>query len=204
MLLLLPPTWFRAYHLEHHRFTQDGRRDPELAAGPVDSWPSYLWRLTGIPYWRDAVANLLRHAAGRTPEPYITPALRRRTVREARLFLAGYVLIAAGALALGSGAPLTYWVIPALLGQPVLRFYLMAEHGGCPLVPEMLRNSRTTRSLAPVRWLAWNMPYHGEHHAFPAVPFHALPAAHRLVREVEAKRATGYLAAHREILAGLR
>jgi fatty acid desaturase len=43
----------------------------------------------------------------------------------------------------------------------------------------MLRNSRTTRSTALVRRLAWNMPYHAEHHAFPAVPFHRLPEVNR-------------------------
>jgi fatty acid desaturase len=68
----------------------------------------------------------------------------------------------------------------------------------------MLENSRTTRSLAAIRRLAWNMPYHAEHHACPALPFHALPAAHRLLRGRIAVQATGYIAVNREILAGLR
>ena len=67
----------------------------------------------------------------------------------------------------------------------------------------MLENSRTTRTLAPIRRLAWNMPYHAEHHACPALPFHALPAAHRLLRSRIAVQARGYVAVHREILAGL-
>ena len=68
----------------------------------------------------------------------------------------------------------------------------------------MLENSRTTRSLAPIRRLAWNMPYHGEHHAYPALPFHALPAAHRVLKMRIAVQASGYVAVHREIVAGLR
>jgi fatty acid desaturase len=68
----------------------------------------------------------------------------------------------------------------------------------------MFENSRTTRSLAPIRRLAWNMPYHAEHHACPALPFHTLPAAHRLLRSRIAVQAPGYVAVHREILAGLR
>jgi fatty acid desaturase len=68
----------------------------------------------------------------------------------------------------------------------------------------MLRNSRTTRSNWPVRRLAWNMPYHAEHHAYPALPFHALPAAHaRLAKRIETQ-ATGYGAAHRDILMQIR
>ncbi len=42
-----------------------------------------------------------------------------------------------------------------------------------------------TRSFDPgpvVRWLLWNMPYHAEHHAYPAIPFHALPELHRAMR----------------------
>ena len=33
-VLLLPPRRFRAFHLEHHRWTQDSERDPELAVPP--------------------------------------------------------------------------------------------------------------------------------------------------------------------------
>jgi fatty acid desaturase len=67
----------------------------------------------------------------------------------------------------------------------------------------MLENSRTTRSLAPIRRLAWNMPYHAEHHAYPALPFHALPAAHDVLKASVAVQAPGYVAVHREIVAGL-
>ena len=33
-----------------------------------------------------------------------------------------------------------------------------------------------------VRFLAWNMPYHAEHHLFPNIAFHNLPEAHRHLR----------------------
>ena len=102
---------------------------------------------------------------------------RRRTtlpgIREARAHLLAYLLGAVLSVGLQSTAVLTYWLIPVLLGQPVLRFYLLAEHTGCPLVPDMLRNSRTTLTSTVVRFLAWNMPYHAEHHACMALPFHA-------------------------------
>jgi fatty acid desaturase len=68
----------------------------------------------------------------------------------------------------------------------------------------MLENSRTTRSLAPLRRLAWNMPYHAEHHAYPALPFHALPAVHQVLRSSIRVQAPGYVAVQREILAELR
>ncbi len=73
-------------------------------------------------------------------------------------------------------------MLPLRLGAPALRGYLLAEHGRCPHVADMLQNSRTTPTNRLVRWLAWNMPYHSEHHAYPAVPFHKLPLMHAMMR----------------------
>jgi fatty acid desaturase len=202
--LMLPPAYFRAFHFAHHRHTQDPARDPELAAPKPRTPGEYLWHVSGLPYWRERLLTTLRHTRGRVAEPFIAPRQRPAIVREARLLLGLYLLAALAAIALTSFAPLYLWVGPALLGQPFLRLYLLAEHTGCPLVPSMLENSRTTRSLAPIRRLAWNMPYHAEHHAYPALPFHALPAAHRLLKSRIAVQAPGYIAVHREIVAGLR
>ena len=203
-LLMLPPAYFRAFHFAHHRHTQDPARDPELAAPKPRTLADYLWHVSGLPYWRERFVTTWRHACARVDEPFIGARHRSAIVREARLLLGLYLLAAVGSIALSSAALLYLWVGPALLGQPFLRLYLLAEHTGCPLVASMLENSRTTRSLAPIRRLAWNMPYHAEHHACPALPFHALPAAHRLLRARIAVQAPGYVAVQRAILAGLR
>jgi fatty acid desaturase len=203
VVLILPPTYFRAFHFAHHRFTQDPARDPELASPKPATLRAYLWHLTGLPYWSERIATTIRHARGRVEEPFVSVTLRPHLMREARLLLAIYGLIALASLALASPAALLLWVAPALLGQPFLRAYLLAEHTGCPLVPDMLRNSRTTHSLALVRRLAWNMPYHAEHHAHPAIPFHALPQAHALLAERIENQAPGYVAVNREIVARL-
>ena len=204
-VMLLPPVYFRAFHFAHHRHTQDPARDPELALLQPDDLGRYLLRVTGLPYWRERIATLLRHAlTGRIAQPFVTARLAPAVVREARLLLLSYASIAAASVALQSWAALLYWVVPVVLGQPALRLYLLAEHTGCPFVPDMLENSRTTRSNRLVRRLAWNMPYHAEHHAYPALPFHALPAAHGLLANRIAVQASGYGAAHRDILAQIR
>jgi fatty acid desaturase len=203
-LLLLPPDYFRAFHFAHHRHTQDPAHDPELASAKPGTLGAYLWHVSGLPYWRERIVTTIRHASGHVDEPFIAVRQRPGIVREARLVLAIYLLAALASVALASPALLYLWVGPALLGQPLLRLYLLAEHTGCPLVANMLENSRTTRSLAPLRRLAWNMPYHAEHHAYPALPFHALPAAHRVLRASIAIQAPGYVAVQREILAALR
>ena len=198
-LLLLPAGYFRAFHLQHHRFTQDPARDPELAGPPLSSRGGYLRHISGLPYWGERITTLCRHALGRVEEEFIAARQRPAIVREARLHLAAYGLAAAASLATGGGLLLLLWVIPALLGQPALRLYLLAEHSGCPRVPDMLANSRTTLTNPLLAALCWNMNRHTAHHAYPAVPFHALPAADRLLAPAISVRTQGYLAVQREI-----
>jgi fatty acid desaturase len=76
---------------------------------------------------------------------------------------------------------------------------LLAEHTGCPLVADMLENSRTTHTNRLVKTLAWNMPYHAEHHAYAAIPFHALPRLHEALKESIVHQSCGYLAVHRDV-----
>jgi fatty acid desaturase len=67
------------------------------------------------------------------------------------------------------------------MGQPLLRAYLLVEHTGCTHDRNGLTNTRTTLTAWPVRLLMWNMPFHAEHHMYPSIPFHRLPAAHAAI-----------------------
>ncbi|UWQ52402.1 fatty acid desaturase [Leisingera caerulea] len=187
----LPFTWFRYFHLAHHKYTNDPDRDPELEHGPrpatMAQWLGYL---SGWGYWRGMAATLWRNAFGTIEAPYL-PRRRHADMRlEARLLL----LIYAAALLTLLASPLVLWlwILPLLIGQPVLRAYLLAEHGLCPAVANMLENSRTTFTNRIVRFVAWNMPYHAEHHAFPNVPFHQLPALHGIARDYLKSTSDGY------------
>ena len=50
------------------------------------------------------------------------------------------------------------------------------------------------------RFVYWNMNYHVEHHMFPMVPYHALPAAARGDEGRLPAAYTGLWAAYREIV----
>ncbi len=195
--LLLPPNYFRAFHLAHHAHTQDPERDPELATAKPTTWGQALLYHSGLPYWRAQILGLVQAARGKLQANFITsrsvPVIRR----EARIVLLVYALLLLGSLLLQTTVLLWLWVLPALVGQPLLRAYLLAEHWDCPLVSDMRRNTRTTLTNAPVRFLAWNMPYHAEHHAYPSVPFHALPALHRRIAPELTVVAPGYLSVQR-------
>lgn len=196
LVLFLPSQYFRDFHFAHHRHTQEPGGDPELARPKPGTLGEYLLVLSGVPYWNEQAQLFARLAAGRVEEPFIPERRRKTVVREARILLCLYAVIVLASFDLGSTAAFDYWLLPLLLGQPALRAFLMAEHSGCPLVPDMLQNSRTTKSNPLLRWLVWNMNYHAEHHAYPALPFHALPRAHGLIRDRIAVRARGYLAVH--------
>ena len=200
--LILPPGYFREFHFAHHRHTQDPALDPELASAKPASLGAYLWLITGIPYWRERITTTLRHGFGRVDEAFIAERKRPAIKMEARLYLLIYAAAIAASVAGESPAIALYWLAPALLGQPALRLFLNAEHGNCPRVKDMLKNSRTTRSNAFVRWFAWNMPYHAEHHAYPGLPFHALPAAHQHLAPAIEIKAGSYLAVNWGLLRG--
>jgi fatty acid desaturase len=204
LVLMLPPFYFRRFHFDHHRYTQDPAGDPELSAAKPATRAQYLWQASGLPYWADRLATTLGHAGGRVrPAGFLPLPVHGRVIREARLLWAVYLGLGAASLAAGSTVAVWYWLVPAVLGQPLLRLFLMAEHGGCPRLADGRVNTRTTPSNAVVRFLAWNMPYHAEHHLYPAVPFHQLPRLHALVADKLAITAPGYVAVHRLFLARL-
>ena len=203
LLIVLPPEWFRLFHFEHHRHTQDPARDPELAAPKPETLSQYLIHLSGLPVWREHLGTLVRNARGRCGDRFVPERSRAKVRDEARIMLVAYALLLGVSLGLGSALLLFVWLLPVLLGQPFLRLYLLAEHGRCPAVANMFENSRTTHTNRLVRALAWNMPFHAEHHAFPAVPFHQLPRFHALVRPHLQVTERGYLRFHRQTLAEL-
>ncbi len=194
-LLLLPPTWFRHFHLNHHRFTNDPARDPELATAKPASRRAYLIHLTGLPIWWSQIRQLLRNALGQNDDNFIPRKAHRRVTVEAVWFIALYFMAYRFV-----GEPLLWaWVVPVAIGQPFLRAFLLAEHWGCPDVRNMLANSRTTFTTAPTRLLCWNMSYHAEHHAQPAVPFHRLPQFHEHTKDRLRVTQNGYGNLHRRI-----
>ena len=199
MVLLIGPRWFFHFHQDHHKFTQDPDRDPELGT-PKPSGPGgYLWYLSGIPFWLANIRVLLGNAGGRRRDSYVPEVMRRAVAQEARRMLAGY-LVMLPLLAVG-GLLVPYVLLPLAAGAPFLRAYLLAEHAGCAEAEgNMLLNTRTLLTTAPVRFLAWNMPYHAEHHSFPAVPFHALPRLHQVMKDDIRHLEPGYVSFHRRFV----
>lgn len=198
--------YYCLFHWDHHRYTQDPDKDPELVVGVKPMSDTQLAiAYTGLLQVAGREMLMLRHAlTGEVALPWIPDNKRHIIVREARLYLTGYALLLAASLALSTPILLWVWIIPLLVGQMILRPYLYAEHTGCEATRSAFDNTRTTYTGMVMKWVAWNMPYHVEHHAYPSIPFHALPKLNAIVDDRIVFRGQGYRAVTRETWAWFR
>ena len=204
IVVFVPATWFRYFHFAHHRHTHDEALDPELKSPKPATFWQYVKYLSGIPMWISLTKSLFVNALARGHEDFVPDRAKQQMVTEARLTFLFYVLCLAVSITLATDVLVWLWIVPALLGQPFLRAYLLAEHARCPHVANMLENTRTTFTTRLMRFLAWNMPYHAEHHAYPIVPFHKLPAFHAIAQAHLKETERGYIRFNRKFMSALR
>jgi fatty acid desaturase len=194
--------FYHAYHMAHHRYTQDPERDPELiTAGTPRTWGNYLYRVSAIPFFLMRFRDIFLFPFGhRGDVTYIDDKAWPRIRRWGRWQLALYAALLAGSLALGTDVLLWVWLLPLAIGAPLLRLYLLCEHTLCPNSDDGFANTRTTVCNPLLRFIMWNLPYHAEHHLLPSIAFHHLPEAHRHLKPHLKFVATSYTATNREIV----
>ena len=198
--------FYTAFHLAHHRHTQDPLRDPELIMPPPSTLDAYVWRVLALPYWRTrltVIADCWRGDLSRYP--FIPERAGQKvilSVRAISVFM--LALAAASAWVWGPWTPLLFWILPQMLGQPFLRLYLLTEHTLCTEDDNGLTNTRTVLTNGLMRLVMWNMSYHTEHHLYPSIPFHRLPDAHLALRDRLGVVQDGYRKWHAGFLRTLR
>jgi fatty acid desaturase len=195
-------TFYRYFHSWHHRYTQDPARDPELMFPRASTRFRYLREISTIGFWYRRTVDYGKLALGAARLPFV-PDSARRTIQISVAMQLLIYLAAAAAVALGFTAPLYFFFLPSLLAMPLMRGYLITEHTLCSRDQNFLTNTRTTLANFPIRLLMWNMPFHAEHHLFPSVPFHRLPALHDQIGDRFAHVAPGYVATNRKVWAAL-
>lgn len=172
-LMIFPRDFDQIQHSAHHQWTQNWERDGELVREPY-TLKSYLWWVLGPGYWISRVRRILRFSVGRVTEPYIPQDKTARVVKEARIHLALYALVAAVSVLAQSWAAVILWIAPMLAMKWVHQLQNTIEHLGLSHEDNILENTRSTDTNALLRWMCWNMQYHTAHHTFPSVPFWAL------------------------------
>lgn len=186
ILQLASPLGYRDFHFAHHRNTHKLDTDPELAASPArmaagPKNPGELalvtsgllllgGRLGGL-----AAASLGPLAPWDTLLPYIKREHRRRVSLESMAVLGVHIGFLYG---LG-----WRWGATHMLAQAILSLHLLTEHTGLPTEGTVLQRTRSMQAAPILRFFLWNMPWHAEHHAWPAVPFWRMPELHTLVAD---------------------
>lgn len=210
ILMLQSPSFFREFHGQHHRETQDPETDPEICEAPeyLDGWPPNVVIYLGLACGQLLMMGKLMFTAACSLIageemwtklfPFIRARKRAQIARESRLVLLVLTAITAAGITWvpGFGYVLLAWPLAHLW----LGFYLMPEHTGLPNDGSQLHRTRTVKSNALVRWMMWNMPYHALHHAHPAIPFHAVPEANARIADDLEHVSSGYIAFHIEAL----
>jgi len=191
-VLVQPFLWFRYFHLDHHRYTNDPGKDPELIGhGKPENWPAYWFFISTLGYWKSKITLLFAQSFQPINDSYVPASAHKAIKYEARILLTLYLSLLLFSVFVNAFL-LWVWLIPLCLGFPFLKLYHLAEHGLCPLSDDKFENTRTVMTNRVALFVTWNMPFHAEHHLLPSVPFHQLPKLNRKVHDHLGQVSQGY------------
>ena len=182
---------YRAYHLTHHKFTQQAE-DPDLAlSAPFPTSRDSLRRkfirdLTGQTFYKQRRAQFA--VALRGVQFMLTSEIgdsAKTTARTVGRFLLVQAILLAISLVVWGWTPFLLWLTAlATTFQLFLRIRNIAEHACTPTGSgDPFTHARTTQAGAIARMTVapyW-VNYHSEHHLFMGVPCYNLAATHRLL-----------------------
>ncbi len=207
-MIVRGPTLWRWSHTRHHTDTIVVGRDPEIAAVRPSSRLRLIGLFLGYPNVTSLFVRTVKHAFGRLDadaRDFVPQAEWPRVIREARAFVAVWLVVLAAAVATRSVVPVLYVGLPSIYGVWLMVFFGLTQHAGLREdVLDHRLNTRTVRMNPIFRFLYLNMNYHVEHHLFPTVPYRALPALHREVAPHLAPPVRNTAAAYRELLGAMR
>lgn len=203
-MVMRESTVWRWSHTRHHSDTIIVGRDPEIAVPRPPDLKALAMAFFGLGVYPKYFQHILLHAFGRMTaeeKTFVPESEFPKVFVRARI----YVLIYAGVIALsvwlGSILPLLFVGLPNIFGSWLMVVYGLTQHAGlAENVLDHRLNCRTVYMNPIHRYLYWNMNYHVEHHMFPLVPYHALPALHEAVKDDCPEPYPGLFHAWREIV----
>lgn len=206
-LVLREPTPWRWSHTRHHSDTLIVGRDPEIAVPRPPDLLGIALDLFNLKSGPQALRKLALHCCGQLTADeatYVPDPERPKVFWTARAWALIYLGVLAWAVAARSILPLMYIGLPAFYGAWLQVILGLTQHAG--LAEDVLDhrlNSRTVYLNPVLRFLYWNMNYHVEHHLFPLVPYHALPALHQELQAQLPPACPGLWQAYRELVPAL-
>ena len=204
-MIIREPTIWRWSHARHHTDTIIVGRDPEIAFMRPTVILKVIFGFFSFPRAFEALARVLYHATGRLTaeeKTFVPETEWPRVISTARIWAVLHLAPILLALYFRSWLPvLLVGPLPVMYGTWLEAIFGTTQHAG--LAEDVLDhrlNSRTVYMNPLFRFLYWNMNYHVEHHMFPAVPYHALPKLHALIKHDLPPPSPSILAGYREMI----
>jgi fatty acid desaturase len=195
-----PISW-RWSHARHHSDTIVVGRDPEIAFKRGAPFIHVVLELFALRTIVAETKKMVMNAFGRPTreQANFQPAEELRgSIWWSRAYLLAFAGVAAWCVFSRTVMPAMFIGLPTIYGRWLMVVYGITQHAG--LAEDVLDhrlNTRTVYMNRLNRFMYLNMNYHLEHHIFPTIPYHALPALHAAV-------AAQLPAPHRGIVAALR
>jgi fatty acid desaturase/NAD(P)H-flavin reductase/nitrite reductase/ring-hydroxylating ferredoxin subunit len=178
---------WRWSHTRHHSDTSIVGRDPEINVKRPPNIPRIIANFFALPIYPSYFKHLFLHCFGHMTaeeKTFIPSTEFHKVFRVARIHSLIYIATAGLCLYAHSVLPLLLVGFPTIFGTWLGVLYGVTQHAG--LAENVLDHRLNCRTIymSPVhRYLYWNMNYHVEHHMFPLVPYHALPALHAAIKD---------------------
>jgi MocE subfamily Rieske [2Fe-2S] domain protein len=186
-MVMRESTLWRWSHTRHHSDTIIVGRDPEIAVPRPPSIRKFLLTFTGLLSYPTYFKAIYMHSLGKVSDvekTFIPESEFSALFIRARIYMGIYLGVIILSVAMGSILPLMFIGLSTIFGSWLMPIYGDTQHAGlAENVLDHRLNCRTVYMNAVNRFLYWNMNYHVEHHMFPLVPYHALPALHEKVKD---------------------
>lgn len=201
------PLYRRYSHAAHHTHTWFNGTDPQKPYGNPLTLSKYVISTLGFTMYLDAARQLTRHGLGHFTEGergFLPGSELRNVSFNSRVMLALYISLLGYGIAFSAAWPFLLYFLPRWLGGWIVTAYINTQH--MCMAENLYDHRKTTRSVRCNRFerlLYWNMNYHIEHHLYPAIPFHGLPALNKQIANQLPPPVNGVIAANVEILGAI-
>jgi len=196
-------TKWRWSHTRHHSDTIIVGRDPEIAVQRPPDLKGMLWSYLGVQRYPGYFKEELLHCSGQLTDEektFIPESEWPKVILRARVAMGIYGGVLVACFAFQSLLPL-FLALPHIFGSWLMNIYGTTQHAGlAENVLDHRLNCRTVYMHPINNFLYWNMGYHVEHHMFPLVPYHNLPALHEAVKDDMPEPYPNLFAAWKEII----
>jgi len=169
MLLLEPGPFFpvfRFIHMQHHRFTNDPVKDPDVYSGMGPKWLlPFRWLTLDFIYFKN----------------YLSPdVFKKRPKKERYEFYFAFVFVVAVVTAMTMAGWLLYYLLLFFIPTRISKFFIIIAFDFLPHYPHDAYAKeepyRSTSNRVGMEWLLTPLflyqNYHLVHHLYPAIPFY--------------------------------